>query len=177
MAPRAPARILRASLPVLAGAAAGMSAALLVSSAKTPPPLRDAARETSTLPEPGTPVEARHAVESLLASAAQRHEAEPRDEAWSERARTALDTDLAQLAKERPFAVDAIDCRSRSCIATLTWKSFPEAAATSSSLLHRRYGLNCARLVMMPEPEDPSRPYTSKVVFECQSPDTAMESG
>jgi hypothetical protein len=62
-------------------------------------------------------------------------------------------------------------------VTTLTRSNYREASESSGDLLHRNYGLNCGRMVLMPEPKDPGASYTARVVFECASADAALSGG
>lgn len=139
---------------------------------------RHAATGDAASAAPGPSPEDEHrAVTEALDRAIARHDGEPRTAAWADRATALLGSDFSQITKTRHFAIDQVDCRSQSCVATLTWSDYRAASESVGDLLHRNYGLNCGRMVLMPEPKDPGASYTTRVVFECASPDAALGSG
>jgi hypothetical protein len=102
------------------------------------------------------------------------HEAEPVDEKWASEKKYEVEKGLAALAREGGgYRIKNVDCRSTSCSAELEWPNFEAAATNASVLAHTAlYGPDCARRIILPEPEDRTRPYAaSLLVWSCRRED------
>jgi hypothetical protein len=64
--------------------------------------------------------------------------------AAADRATALLGSDFSEITKRRHFAIDPVDCRSQSCVATLTWSEYRAASESVGDLLHRNF--ECASL-------------------------------
>jgi hypothetical protein len=132
-------------------------------------------RSTAAAPTPGSPP-SRPDPDELKQMALQQqqarldaHQRQSIDPAWSPAATHAFSTDFSTLAREQPFTVRSIDCRSTSCIAKVEWPSFAEAAASYQVLLQHAYGMDCTRSLLLSEPEDPTRAYEAPLILDCQN--------
>jgi hypothetical protein len=99
------------------------------------------------------------------------HEREPYDPAWSRASSQTLQANLDALAKDRAlgFKVVDIDCRTTTCIGSLEWGSYGQAAAQWQSVLNHPYDVNCAREVTLPDPPGNGGTFVVKVVFDCET--------
>jgi hypothetical protein len=95
------------------------------------------------------------------------HAREPLDATWARSATGSFQGDLAELGTDKGFRVLNVDCRSSSCVGLLEWPSFDQAIKNYVSVVHQRYGLNCARGMSLDEPSDRSAPYQASVLFMC----------
>lgn len=99
------------------------------------------------------------------------HAAQPMDHSWASSAAESFRADLHGLRKESRAKVVNVDCRTNSCVATLEWPSFHDAKSGFSALLHALYKVNCVRTITLPDPPDPSKPYSGTAIFlKCQKP-------
>jgi hypothetical protein len=98
------------------------------------------------------------------AEALRAHDVEELDPTWSEAATASLAADLDQLAPVARFKLVAVDCRRRSCAATLRWESYL-AARDSKHLVMGPRTVNCGVRVFLPEPPDRTSPYEARVLF------------
>jgi hypothetical protein len=101
-----------------------------------------------------------------------RHRAQPVDPTWAPAAAQSIRQELAELEARQAFSVFEVDCRSDSCIATMEWPTYRDAAATYAELVHHYYEeVNCLRRLILPEPEDKDAPFQATLVFDCAADD------
>lgn len=93
------------------------------------------------------------------------HESEPIDEAWASFANATYDADLNDLGPRAGFEVLDIDCRSRSCAATLRWMSWTAMAKSRRLLFSARFVMRCGVAVFAPPPADVTASYDLRVMF------------
>ena len=99
------------------------------------------------------------------------HDGEPTDRAWAGRVAPSLQSDLLLLAASDAgnlFRVGAVECKTTSCAAPLSFPSFQAAADSASLLLHSPYSQRCGTTVFLPEPADRAAPYELTMFFECE---------
>ncbi|AUX46476.1 uncharacterized protein SOCE26_079820 [Sorangium cellulosum] len=167
----------RVALPVLAGVAAGAGSSLLFAKARgserAPEPrasIVDAARPALGALGPaqpsGSPEDAARVVERFQGALAD-HDLAPVEPGWASRTGAALGEALVGLKDRARFTIVEVDCRTRSCAATLEWTSYTDATNDAPAILHARYRADCGKTVLMPPPEDPASVYRTRVLFEC----------
>lgn len=96
------------------------------------------------------------------------HELQPRDLPWAQPTEALLTRDLATMAAAAGFASSSVECRTNSCLVKAVWPTYAEATKASKLMLHAKYGANCTRTVMMEPPDDDSKPYEGRVLFDCR---------
>jgi hypothetical protein len=96
------------------------------------------------------------------------HSAAPRDPAWAARKEEDIGAKLGALAETlgRPFSVQAVECRSSTCVAKLVWPNEGAARANLRSLLEGSADVSCAREIAFPPGED-ERSYTASFYLDC----------
>lgn len=121
-------------------------------------------------PHPPTPEDIEAQRGQLLSKhqeAIENHRREPVDSSWSRSTSELFTSDIESLAEKADLKLIEVDCKSRSCLATVEWKSFSEAQSNYSALLHHSYAANCSREILLPEPDDLAAPYQATAVFDC----------
>lgn len=121
-------------------------------------------------PHPPTPEEIEAQKARLLSNhqeAIEKHRREPVDSSWSRSTTELFTSDIESLEEKADLKLISVDCKTRSCIATIEWKSFNEAQSNYGAILHHPYAANCSREILLPEPDEPADPYQVTVVFDC----------
>lgn len=95
------------------------------------------------------------------------HDAEPVDGTWSGQATTELTNALHEIGVKGGFRVAQVDCRSKSCVATIEWPNYAAASAAWGEILVHQYRLPCRTSVYLEDPIDVTPPYRTAVVYEC----------
>jgi hypothetical protein len=98
----------------------------------------------------------------------QAHQREPVDFVWSQAAHASFSEDFSALTRGESFRVNGLDCRTTTCVVTVEWRTYAEATAGYPELLQYGYGMDCARSILLPEPEDPDARYQASLVLDCQ---------
>jgi hypothetical protein len=123
-------------------------------------------------PAPSHPIEEREERTRLAldehAKLLLQHSAARRDPAWAARKEEDIGTKLGALAETlgRPFSVEAVDCRSSTCVAKLVWPNEGAARANLRSLLEGSADVSCAREIAFP-PGENARSYTASFYLDC----------
>lgn len=106
------------------------------------------------------------------------HHAEPIDARWAHTAHERYSGDFEKLSERlsgsgqsNGFNVRNLDCRSTSCVATLEWDSYADAAKGAEAIAFHGYEENCALSVVPFPPDDAAeaRSYSHDVVFDCSN--------
>jgi hypothetical protein len=97
------------------------------------------------------------------------HDHETRDPGWAPEASASFESDLQTLAEAGNFDFLNTDCKWTTCTATVEFKNYDDALTGYESLLHHDYNVNCAREVLLPEPEDVQARYLATVLYDCSS--------
>lgn len=113
----------------------------------------------------------RAAVEELQAKIAL-HRREPVDAAWADAARDSLKDEITALSAGGDHgALGGVECRSTSCLATVSFPSYEAAREGFGRYVMAMYDVRCARTAALDEPEDPSAPYEVKLLLNgCARP-------
>lgn len=95
--------------------------------------------------------------------------AEPEDRTWSREATASFPKEFEALGARGKLSVTDVTCKTTSCLAKLTWESYPDAVRSWRSVLHARYSKNCARKVFVPfpNPEQAEAAYEGTVFLDC----------
>jgi hypothetical protein len=95
--------------------------------------------------------------------------AEADDPRWSRAATASFRKDFEALGARGRFTVKDIECKTTSCLATLSWGSYSDARRAWRAVLHARTEKNCARevLVAPPEQSQMDAPYDGTVFLDC----------
>lgn len=96
------------------------------------------------------------------------HSRESIDPRWSLQANRLLEADLGEVASRDHLQLIRVDCRTTTCLATIAWQSYASALSTYGDLLHGAYRVNCGRRILLPPPEDRTRPYQAQLIFDCE---------
>lgn len=96
------------------------------------------------------------------------HDREAKDPKWSEASETSVHGILDKIADTLHFRVDRVDCRMTTCTAELGWTDYSSAQKSIDQLITDRTGFNCGTEIFMPRPDDPSRPYSATLVYDCE---------
>lgn len=127
--------------------------------AKDPTPLEEASLD---------PEEARRQVHNEFAEFDRQHERDLPDPDWSPSATRYFATGLAALAEKVGFSVGALDCKTTTCRAIVTWPDYLTARRTRARVVEESFqGLNCEQRILMPEPSDPNAPYSTRLQLDC----------
>ena len=99
------------------------------------------------------------------------HGEEPRDRSWASATERVLSGELGQFAQDKHFEVRDVDCRTTTCVASLSWPSYSDAQRVADEIVQKAYGgKKCARSLYLPPPEDPSATnYEGRLVFACEA--------
>ncbi len=90
------------------------------------------------------------------------------DSTWAPAARQSFQADLDTLSMQIGASVVDVDCRTKSCVATVEWQSYDDAKKTWKRLIHEPYKENCAVSMSVDPPADGNAAsYQAKVLFEC----------
>jgi hypothetical protein len=111
--------------------------------------------------------EARHNQLQQHAAALRAHEEEPVDPRWSRQARSDFAQDLAAGEKDLQFKVKDVDCRTTTCVATLTFDSYSAARRHWLGIMALPTKNNCTREVTLGDPSDPAAAFDTSFVFDC----------
>jgi hypothetical protein len=125
--------------------------------------------EPAGQPPPPTREEVKQQLLQQRQAQLEAHQREPVDFFWAKEAHTSLAADFAPLTRGDAFRVRGIDCRTTTCVATVEWPSYTKATEDYARLLQHPYGLDCARSILLPEPEDPAARYEARLVLDCQN--------
>jgi hypothetical protein len=126
-------------------------------------------------PEPPTEEEREaHADEAQAAASARLHEkigafeSEAPDPAWAGATQATLETEMATLSSgARGEAVQSVQCKSTSCLATVSFPTYDAARAGFGRYAMGAYGeVRCAQTAVLDEPSDPTAPYEVQVLFD-----------
>ncbi|MDI1476719.1 hypothetical protein [Polyangium sp. y55x31] len=129
----------------------------------------DSLAPTKAPADPAEREEQRRRFEAIVDSMLDRHEQAPVDPAWSRTTNAALRPALDRLVQENAdgTAVEDLDCRTNSCVATLSFASHAAAQQGIDRYVTNFYGVNCVRTAKLDEPpEDPTTPVRAQVVFQ-----------
>jgi hypothetical protein len=97
------------------------------------------------------------------------HDDEERDPAWASETSSTFARDIEALSGRGGLQFLNTDCKSVTCTATVGFDNYDEALTGYQTLLHHDYGVNCAREVLLPEPEDVGAPYVATVLYDCSA--------
>lgn len=97
------------------------------------------------------------------------HSREPVDVGWARSTEDGFAADFRDLTGHEEWTVLGVQCRSSTCSASFEWKNYDTARAAYSSILHKSYKANCVRSILLPEPEDPNRPYRATALYDCSA--------
>jgi hypothetical protein len=143
--------------------------------------LRDekgASDEAVEAAEPSTPAEVRAERQAQMTQASAEfqvkvahHRVEPMDPSWAEPAARAFETEIRTLTGDgtRPEELAKVDCRSSSCVATISFPSYQAARNGFARYATGAYEIPCARSAVLDEPQDLTAPYDVDILFsQCQ---------
>lgn len=136
--------------------------------------LENAARANAAPPpEPPTQEEMeqhRQAAREMFAMKVDLYQQERMDSGWAEPARHSLETSMGSILESLPAGnrgrLLGVDCRTRTCMATLEFPNFGAARDQYPRFVQHFYDVPCGRTVILDPAEDPSRPYQVKVLFD-----------
>jgi type IV secretory pathway VirB10-like protein len=94
------------------------------------------------------------------------HAREPADSRWAQEMSAIVGTGLKTGATKGQFRVLDVDCRSRTCVASVEWESASTAYRQWKTLLGATYG-QCGVEVVLDEPVDSNARFSTKVLFPC----------
>jgi hypothetical protein len=143
-----------ALLGILVGAA---SSVLIMNATGTP--LWPDARRAPALPD------ARVTLAAFTAKL-DAHAREARDQGWADPTTRSIRRTL-EANTAGGFAVKALDCRTRSCVADLEWPSHAAASAGYRAAM-TGFDLPCATEIVLPPPATPDRAYRARLHLACQ---------
>ena len=123
--------------------------------------------------EPDSPPDAdqaREHAEQAWQDALDRHARADADPEWARDAQVIFGEDIGDAVGDLSDQIE-LDCREDSCVASVRFASFQHATESFATLLQAPYRINCEVSVAVPEPEDPTAPYATRIRFVC--PDDA----
>ena len=121
----------------------------------------------ATAPEPVDPAESRRLQLEAHRKALGDHYRDAIDPHWARSAQRQFHDDLSAWESRLGFETKAVDCRTTSCVATLSFTNYQTARASWMRVLTLPYGVNCTREVTLDEPTEDGRPFETTVVFDC----------
>lgn len=96
------------------------------------------------------------------------HRLEPVDAIWANQAQLGLRADLLSLRGKFPLDVGLVDCRSVTCVADLSWRSFAEYRSNALTLLGSPLQLNCREsITLQPKVPDENGRFHSPLIVDC----------
>jgi hypothetical protein len=104
---------------------------------------------------------------ALHHTAIDQHYQEPRDPKWERKTEAKLGEDLRAFATQRHFELDEVDCRARSCVATVEFPSYNDAQAGWKALLFHGNLAGCGTEITLDEAQDPTAPYRTTIFYDC----------
>ncbi len=154
---------------IIAGIIGGTVAALATSWLWTRHTSGAQAPQALSQPAPQrTPEQQRAAALGERDAALLAHSRETTDPAWAGRSAAAFEAVYS--AGDHKYRLGTVDCRSSSCLVELFWSSYRDASADSKTILRlsetaiQKGAPNCAFLLFLLPPEDPSLPYATKLI-------------
>lgn len=96
------------------------------------------------------------------------HRLQPADPNWARTVEERLQTGLTALAITGGFDVGAIDCRSTSCSAELTWSSYDDALNNYSPVVEDPTLPGCTRRITLPPPEQCISSCDVRMLVDCK---------
>ncbi len=95
------------------------------------------------------------------------HAAAPRNAAWATATEHAIAETLTKNANDRPqsFALEAVDCRTTTCVARMRWASEDAARADVRAVVENA-DVPCARQIALPE-ATAGGAYEASLLFDC----------
>jgi hypothetical protein len=99
----------------------------------------------------------------------QRHLSEARDAAWASPMEKKISALLLELPAEVTARLRSGECRSRSCVATVSWPDFGHAQAELQTVLAQLAPTGCAQRVVLPRAPGGPGPVTADAYLDCSS--------
>jgi hypothetical protein len=96
------------------------------------------------------------------------HATEPRDSPWAQETEALLQKDLAVLAARTHASILSVDCRTRSCVATIGFASVADALQNARPAVAAANHVPCSSESALDDAEDAASPYPMTVVYECE---------
>jgi hypothetical protein len=96
----------------------------------------------------------------------ERHAGEAIDPAWSRTQTAALRSELAPMLARGELVAENVDCRSKTCVATLTFPGPSDALTFLASPSLRMLGRELRGLTSAPEPPSSAGPYELTIVLD-----------
>jgi hypothetical protein len=124
-----------------------------------------AADERSAIPSIEKRNENSRLAEERFSQMVATHERSPVDAAWASTASRTYQGDLDERQRRFNFRAGPVECRSSSCVAEVEWDSYAEAQRTFHTLVGFPTEMTCQSHISIPEPEDMTLVYKSKVLF------------
>lgn len=154
---------------VAAGGAAGVLGAVVAAAVIRPvaPALAAAGGPSVRVSNASTGTRDPYAAAHRFHERLEGHGREPVDPSWARDAQIAYRADLRGLATDAGFSLGAIDCRSTSCTAQLTFASFAAARGSMQRIVLSRWTLNCAKEMNLDPATDGTSDYTTSIYFDC----------
>jgi hypothetical protein len=97
-----------------------------------------------------------------------RHESEPVDAAWSKPLADSIQNGISLGGTERAFNVKGVDCRSKTCVATLTFPTPAEALGFLARSDPRLMAKGCNGFTATPQPPSGEGQYDLSIVYTCR---------
>jgi hypothetical protein len=126
-----------------------------------------AGRDDEPVPSKPSPEEEKAAVAQTRADLLQRMGSEGVDVEWARGARLSFERDLRALGEKQRFAVRDVECRTTMCGADLEWPRSITEKPSAASLAMQHYEMGCARFASIAYPDENSKSFTAKIVFDC----------
>lgn len=121
-------------------------------------------------PTPESIAQRREAGLALFEMKVDAYQQERVDAAWAEPARKSLEASMGTLLQELPAErrghLLSVDCRTRSCLATLEFPNFAAAKDQFPRFVEHGYDVPCGRTTVLDDVEDPAAPMKVRVVFD-----------
>jgi hypothetical protein len=138
---------------------AGVSAPPATPSAPTPPATADLVGDGNA--------ETDHAGAHAAAVAA--HAREPRDARWARSKADSLRGNLEKVHDRAHFQIDDVDCRSETCVATLSFESYTAAQAGWQQALVLSADPECSREIALDPPSNSAGRFPATLVYDCKN--------
>jgi len=158
--------------PILISRASAAHVAVL--SAISPRPSSDAIEAPAKQPQSEQTAETpRDSAKELVAvrerhrSALAQHAREPPDPSWAHEMSSLIGRGLAAAAADGGFKILGVDCRSRTCVASVDWNSASAAYSKWPAVVRGSYG-PCGVEVVLDEPGSAKARFETKLLLFCR---------
>jgi hypothetical protein len=101
-------------------------------------------------------------------AAIEQHMREPGDPTWAPASEKSLREFLSKLPAHTKYRVTLVDCRTTTCIAELSFRSYEDARQTWHSVLEARNPIQCTTAITLEDPKKSgAKGFELSVIYDC----------